>query len=208
MHRKLAVMTAALVLGAAFAAAVHAEEDAGGARVREMLRRTQEALRQAQSDNAELARGKADAEQKLKAAAAQAAAAEGSAKSTATTLGAKLASAESARTDLEKKYGSAREELAATGSKLGETTRELNARNAELAALKQNLEVSNQASASCEAKNVTLFGYAEEILQRYKDKGVLAAMAQKEPVFGLREVAVENVVQEYRLKLASQKVKP
>jgi hypothetical protein len=33
-------------------------------------------------------------------------------------------------------------------------------------------------------------------------------MAQKEPVLGLKEVAIENTVQEYRLKMAGQKVKP
>src|ERR1700743_1946438 len=42
-----------------------AEEDTTG-RLREMLHRTQEALRQAQSENADLARAKIDAESKLK----------------------------------------------------------------------------------------------------------------------------------------------
>ncbi len=35
-----------------------------------------------------------------------------------------------------------------------------------------------------------------------------ASLLQKEPVFGLKQVGVENVVQEYQLKYDAQKVKP
>jgi hypothetical protein len=45
-------------------------------------------------------------------------------------------------------------------------------------------------------------------LQAYRKKGVWASLSQKDPVLGLKEVDVENVVQEYRLKFASQQIKP
>ena len=80
--------------------------------------------------------------------------------------------------------------------------------DAELAQVKQSLEQSTAANVSCEAKNVALYGYAEDILQHYKTKGVWASLSQKDPVFGLKEVDVENVLQEYQLKFDSQKVKP
>ncbi len=208
MRQILAAVIASLVLGAAWSPSVHADEDAGAARVREMLRRTQEALRQAQSDNADLTRAKSDAEQKLQAATKQLDASQHDARATAASLGTKLTATEAARTDLERRFSSASEQLASTTTKLLETSKELSARNSELAAVQQSFEQSKTANASCETKNITLYGYAEEVLQRYKTKGVWAALAQKEPVFALKEVDVENVVQEYRLKFAAQKAKP
>jgi chromosome segregation ATPase len=208
MRQFLAVMTVSLLLGAAWIPSAQAEEEAGAARVREMLRRTQEALRQAQSDNADLTRARADAEQKLKAATQQLEAAQNGARAAAASLGAKLSTTESARAELERRFGSVSEQLAATSAKLTDTSRDLNERNAALAATTQSLELSKAANASCENKNLTLFSYSEEVLQQYKNKGVWAALAQKEPVFGLREVDVENVVQEYRMKFAAQKAKP
>jgi hypothetical protein len=67
---------------------------------------------------------------------------------------------------------------------------------------------ARSANASCEDKNLKLYGYADEVLGLYKNKGVWAALSQKEPVLGLKEVDVENVVQEYQQKFASQKIKP
>ena len=82
------------------------------------------------------------------------------------------------------------------------------ARESELTELKQGAQQASAANASCEAKNLKLYGYAEEVLQRYQHKGVWAALSQQEPVFGLKQVDIENVVQEYQLKYDSQKVKP
>ena len=70
------------------------------------------------------------------------------------------------------------------------------------------LEQSKSANASCEDKNLKLYSYAETVLGLYKNKGVWAALSQKDPVLGLKEVDVENVVQEYQQKFASQKIKP
>jgi hypothetical protein len=72
----------------------------------------------------------------------------------------------------------------------------------------QELEKSKAVGTSCEAKNLQLFEYSQELLQRYQKKGVWASLSQKDPVFGLKEVSMENVVQEYREKLNSQKIEP
>jgi hypothetical protein len=53
-----------------------------------------------------------------------------------------------------------------------------------------------------------LYGYAEAMLDKYRNKGVWASLSQKDPVLGLKNVEVENVVQEYQLKFDSQKLKP
>lgn len=184
-----------------------AADDPAMARVRELLHRTQEALRQAQSDNADLLRAKTDAEQKLQATTKELEAARGVSKAEVALRG-ELATTKTAQEDLQHKLGDTNTALAALNLKQSETAKQLSAREADLAQVKQGLEHSQAENASCENKNLTLYGYAQDVLQAYRNKGVWAALSQKDPVFGLKEVDVENVVQEYRLKMADQKVKP
>jgi chromosome segregation ATPase len=207
MHLRLTGFAAALLLAGAMGQDTRADEDTT-ARVREMLHRTQEALRQAQSDNADLARAKTDAEQKLKAATTQLDALQSGSKAAQASLNAKLASSQSTQDDLTHKLSEAGEKLAATSTKLNDTTKQLAARDGELAQVKKGLEASQADNSSCEAKNLKLYGYAQDVLQAYRTKGVWAALSQKDPVLGLKDVDVQNVVQEYQLKFASQKIKP
>ncbi len=178
------------------------------ARAKEMLRRTQEALRQAQADNADLARAKAAAEQKLEAANKQVDAAQNGSKAAQSALQSQLKSAQGGQAELQQRLAEVASRLAEANSKAAETAKLLSARDAELGQVRQSLEQARTADSSCEDKNLKLYGYAEEVLERYKNKGVWASLSQKEPVFGLKEVGVENVVQEYRLKFAGQKIKP
>ena len=207
MRNCLAAFAALTLLGSALPAIVHAADDDAVARAREMLRRTQEALRQAQSDNADLLRAKTEAEQKLQAATKQIDSVQSGSKAAQGALNAKLTSAQSVQTDLQNRLNDADARLSATNAKLSGTASELAARNAELAQVKQMLEQSKTANASCEDKNLKLYSYAETVLGLYKNKGVWAALSQKDPVLGLKEVDVENVVQEYQLKFNSQKIK-
>jgi chromosome segregation ATPase len=203
----LAAMAVLMALGAGVG---HAADQDATARAREMLRRTQEALRDAQSANADLVRAKAETEQKLQAATKQIDAAKSgtkAAQATQASLQTQLQAAQSAQAGLERRYNDVNERLAASNSKLVDTSKQLAARDAELEVVKQGLEQSKTANLSCENKNIALYGYAEEVLKGYKNKGVWASLSQKEPVFGLKEVDVENVVQEYQLKFDSQRVK-
>jgi len=175
--------------------------------VREMLRRTQEALHQAQADNAELTRAKTEAEQKLQATTKDLQAARGVSKAEVALRG-ELQTTKAAQDDLQHRLSDAATALGAANRKESETAKQLAAREAELAQVKQGLEQSKTANAVCENKNLKLYGYAQEVLQAYRKKGVWAALAQKDPVLGLKEVDVENVIQEYQVKFASQKVKP
>lgn len=186
--------------------------DDGSARLREMLHRTQEALRQAQADNADLTRGKLDAEQKL----ADSARALDGVRNTALKAQAGKASALQAQLDAARStqqntlHGleDANARIAALNEKLGEAMKQLAARDAQVKEAALVLDHSRAANTTCEAKNVALYGYAEEVLQRYRKKGVWASLSQKDPVFGLKAVDEENVVQEYQLKFDAQKVAP
>jgi len=76
-------------------------------------------------------------------------------------------------------------------SKLAQSTRnwggakQLAARDAQVKEISLSLD-QRKRDNSCEAKNVTLYGYAEEVLQRYKEEGVWASLSQKDPLFGLK----------------------
>ena len=207
MRATFTLIAAVAFLCAGGAPPAQAAEEDTTARLREMLHRTQEALRQAQSDNADLTRAKLEAETKLKAANKDLEAARGVSKAEL-ALRAQLQTRQAAQDDLTHRLADATERLSATNTKLGETANQLAARDAELAQVKHGLEQSKTETVSCESKNLKLYSYSQDLLQAYRKKGVWASLAQKDPVLGLKEVDVENVVQEYRIKFASQEIKP
>jgi DNA repair exonuclease SbcCD ATPase subunit len=184
-----------------------ADEDAV-TRAKEMLRRTQEALHQAQADNAELSRSKEEAEQKLQAASKQLDAEKGSSRSALAALQGQLQAAQAAQTELQRRYADVSARLTETTAKLAEASKQLSAKSAEAVDLASSLDRSKTQNASCESKNVALYQYATQALQLYQHKGVWAAVSQKEPVLGLKNVQVQNVVQEYQLKIDADRVKP
>lgn len=52
-----------------------------------------------------------------------------------------------------------------------------------------------------ERKNLDLYRLNVELLEAWHRKGPLTALLQREPVTGIGNVALENVLQEYRHKL-------
>jgi DNA repair exonuclease SbcCD ATPase subunit len=211
MRYHLPGLLALALLTAAVPNAGRAADD-DTARLREILHRTQEALRQAQADNADLSRAKLDADHKLDDSTKQLEAVRSTSQKAqsgkAAALQAQLDAAHTAQENGQHGLDDANSKLAAVNSKLAEALKQLAARDTQVKEISQALDQSKTANNSCEAKNVTLYGYAEEVLQRYKKKGVWASLSQKDPMFGLKEVDVENVVQEYQLKFNAQKVKP
>lgn len=59
---------------------------------------------------------------------------------------------------------------------------------------------------ACEDKNMELARIGGELLQRYRDKGLMDALKQAEPFTQIERVRMENLWQEYRDKLDSQKM--
>jgi DNA repair exonuclease SbcCD ATPase subunit len=202
----VSVVSAALLFVALASAAFAADSDSKVSREREMLRRAQEALRQSQSDNNDLARAKQDAEQKLKAASQEVEAARNSSKAGQASLRTQLQTSAAAQAELTRKLEDANRQVAALTTQNRDTLGQLASRESELKRIQQDLEKSKAAGTSCEAKNLQLFEYSQELLQRYQKKGVWASLSQKDPVLGLKAVSMENVVQEYREKLNSQKI--
>ncbi len=78
--------------------------------------------------------------------------------------------------------------------KLRETLMELRKAEATLG------EQSDQLTA-CMRVNVQLYDAGKDMLTKYEEKGVWDALAQAEPITGLKQVEIENVIEDYRYKI-------
>ena len=210
MRKQARILLGVSILAAALPGiAAAAETDPKTAREHELLHRVQQQLQQIQAENADLQRGKSDAEARLKAASAQLDTLHGSEKAEAarsSALDAELRKDKASGSELATKLDETTRQLAAMTQKQNETASELGKRESELAQVNASLSKSNSDNLSCEAKNQKLFDYGQVLLQRYQKKGVWDALTNKEPVLGLERVDEENTVQEYRNKLAAEKL--
>jgi len=127
-------MIALTVCSSVFAA----EGDARAAREREMLRRTQEALRESQAQSAELSAQKAAAErladEKLKAAAVQLDSTRSASRSAQAALHAQLDNAASAQADLTRRLADANRQIATLTSQQQDAAERLKRTQQELEA--------------------------------------------------------------------------
>lgn len=103
---------------------------------------------------------------------------------------------------------SANERIRRTDERLVETTeryREAVSRlrdtEAERDRLRGALETVRRELADSESRNALLVDANLEMAELYEDKGFAEVLWEKEPVTGLREVQVENILQEYRLRV-------
>ncbi|MFD2183694.1 hypothetical protein [Rhodoplanes azumiensis] len=90
----------------------------------------------------------------------------------------------------------------------GEAATVARAKEAERARLEQKAAVLEASGKSCTAKNTQLLKVGTELLQRYEAMNPLEAAVVHDPIFGLRRVEHQNLVQDYRDKLLDQKVRP
>jgi chromosome segregation ATPase len=204
MVLSIAATLAAIVLTCA--TAVAADNDPKAAREHEQLRRTQEALRQSQSEASELAQSKTQAESKLKSTSEELDSLRNAAKSTQASLRSQLQTASAGQAELTRQLEDTKRRLAELTSKDQETATALKSREAELARAQADLQGSRSANSTCEAKNLKLYEYANDMAVRYQKKGVWASLSQKEPALGLKQVDTENLLQEYHEKVNAQRV--
>lgn len=68
-------------------------------------------------------------------------------------------------------------------------------------------EVSGGVQA-CNDKNAKLIEISEQLLDRYKNKGVMEAARHTEPLLGIHRVELENLIQEYHGKIVDSTVIP
>ncbi|MBK7665145.1 MAG: hypothetical protein IPJ21_16680 [Sterolibacteriaceae bacterium] len=210
----LAVLVVLAVANPLPPAAVAADRRADA--MREQVRRVQQAQRKAEADRAaleqekeSLQKDKLAAEQALKKSSAESAAIR-------RTLAGSRQQEESLRQEIEAarkesrmltdKLADANKHLAETATALHATEQKLAATEGERGALTASLDDQRAATQSCEAKNLKLYEYGRDMLERYQSKGMWATLAQKEPFTGIGRVEIENLLEEYREKLANQRV--
>ena len=60
----------------------------------------------------------------------------------------------------------------------------------------------------CSSRNAALFKIGNEVLTMYEQKGVFTSLAESEPVFQIKRVELENLIQDYQDQLLDQKITP
>jgi myosin protein heavy chain len=85
--------------------------------------------------------------------------------------------------------------------------RELKKITGEKQTLQAELKKKDQEFGSCVANNAELCIIAEELLKKYQDKGVGAALLQKEPLTQIKKVELEKIIQQYQEEIGQHKVK-
>jgi chromosome segregation ATPase len=216
MTRALAAWLATLLLMASTAALAQQAPDKQASREREMLRRAQAAQKQAEDAKAVLEQERSKLDAEAKAAKAQVAKTSGAVareRKRADELQVSLDAVTKERSSLEKDKDVLGTRLADTEARLKETLAELARTRASLAAREKELAGVQQVAAqqarsirTCEDKNLKLYGVATEVMGKYRDQGVWDAMKRKEPFTGLRQVEVENLLEEYRDRASEARV--
>jgi DNA repair exonuclease SbcCD ATPase subunit len=59
---------------------------------------------------------------------------------------------------------------------------------------------------TCEAGNGTLVGISNELLERYRNKGPIDAVRDREPLLGLKRLELERLAQDYHAKIVDATV--
>jgi chromosome segregation ATPase len=110
------------------------------------------------------------------------------------------------------RLGKTETELQAMTQKYEETEARLQQTIAERDAMKADLEAQlaeqTRLREETEAKNLKLYEYNVELMNIYAGKGVMDSLLQREPFTGIKQVEIENILEEYSYKLDQQKVEP
>jgi len=72
--------------------------------------------------------------------------------------------------------------------------------------LQSRLEAMTRQNGVCEAGNRKLYQLNVELLERYKKKSVFDAVLQHEPLTGLKDVEMQNIIQKYRDEIDAQRI--
>lgn len=173
------------------------------------VRRLQMALRQTQQRNQQL-QDQLDASQEQLRQLNQQLLNEQNGKNTehaqASRLTRQLQATSRERDDLMASVDAAKSQLEQLRSQLQTTQADLQRRVAVDGQLRRSLDESRNANRGCEAKNVTLYHYAVDLLDRYNRKGVGDALLQLEPFSGIKQVEIDNLMQEYGDKLDHERL--
>lgn len=197
----------AVVVFAATVPAKGADHTEVEVRLRDMLRQTTVELRDAQSQNSEL-RAKLDA---LSAQQAAPVPRPSTTHADAAVLHRSQREVEELRAALDEAHRALdethraldeRDEALGRWKKANEQTEQLaRTRDADAKRLTEQQRVLEERVTSCGHDNSELVGIAQDILERYRKKGVWDSVRDAEPLTGVHHVKLETLAQQYHAKI-------
>jgi len=98
------------------------------------------------------------------------------------------------------------QQLRDLAEKYKDTTLLVRMQNMEMEKLQATISDKEFEINHIEQKNLDLYEANIELLEIYSSKDMLDALLQKDAVTGLKQVQIENILQEYRLRLLDSKV--
>lgn len=96
--------------------------------------------------------------------------------------------------------------LAELTTKHASTERELAQTQEQKKQTQSTLSTRDQQVASCEDKNLRLYQHGRDLIGQCRDDSATDAVLRLEPFTGIKRVAIENLLEEYRDKLDAQKL--
>ena len=112
--------------------------------------------------------------------------------------------------ELSEKYSKVKTELADFELKYGRVImgfdQDLKRMAAEKKTLRSEVRKERQKLHRCETKNAKLCLIANELIEKYRNKGLVKTLIQKEPFTQLKKVELEKFIQEYKEKIEEQKL--
>ena len=112
--------------------------------------------------------------------------------------------------ELSEKYSKVKTELADFELKYGRVImgfdQDLKRMAAEKKTLRSEVRKERHKFNRCETKNAKLCLIANELIEKYRDKGIVGTLMQKEPFTQLKKVEIEKFMQEYKEKIEEQKL--
>jgi len=188
-------------------------------REREAVRRAQSALQKAEQEKAKLLEDKASLEKENAELAKKVKA------STAAQRGLAAARKKTSEQallieELQRQLDAAKARLTQSNSNAEALSKRLAAAEEQGRQLEDRLRASDQQVAqqreiigrqaqnalACNDNNAKLYAVSQELMARYQRKGVWDAILQREPVTGLKQVQIDNILQDYKDKIDALKL--
>lgn len=203
----------AAVLSCAFSA-VHAQAARSDDAAQRAVQKAQALLRQVAAEKAQLQQQNLDLQTQVKSLEKKLKASEAKLGETSATL----EEAQKSNTALSQQLAGTQSRLSTTESHLtdmSEQYRQTAKALKKMTAEKEQLTVDTastydaqtNALLECESKNVAMFKANQDLMQKYENKGAWDSLLQRESVTGLKQVEIENVLQEYRFKIEDESYK-
>jgi chromosome segregation ATPase len=109
--------------------------------------------------------------------------------------------------DTEEALLKTRKELQETAKVSRELDHDLKKTTMEKQSLEANLKKTTRDLGQCVANNAELVIISEELVAKYKDKGLGSVILAKEPITQVKKVELEQLTQQYRDEIEQRKLK-